>query len=109
MRLTRKLVLEAPERTEDGAGGFVESWVALGTLWAAVDMRSGREARGEVAALSRAAFRITVRAAPVGAPSRPVAGQRFREGDRVFLVRAVGEADGDARYLMCFAEEETAA
>jgi hypothetical protein len=53
-------------------------------------------------------YRITVRAAPYGAPSRPAAGQRFREGTRIFQINAVAEQGVDALFLTCFAEEETA-
>ena len=45
--LNRCLVLEAPVSMPDGAGGLVESWAELGTLWAEVSPRSGREALGE--------------------------------------------------------------
>lgn len=108
-KLNRILVLEAPERVADGAGGFVETWVAQGELWADLRMRTGREATGEGGALSRASYRVVVRSAPFGAPSRPVAGQRFRDGARIFNIQAVGEHNGDGRFLTCFAEEELAA
>ena len=52
-------------------------------------------------------FRITIRAVPPTSPSRPEAGQRFREGTRVFLIRAVADAK-DARHLICYVDEETA-
>ncbi|SMX42059.1 head-tail adaptor protein [Actibacterium lipolyticum] len=107
--LTRRLVLEEPVRTSDGAGGFVESWAVLGTLWAAVKPGTGRERAGEFATLSRVPYRITVRGAPVGAPSRPKAEQRFRDGARVFRILAVTEADAQGRHLTCFAEEEVTA
>ena len=42
-RLNRILVLEAPERVADGAGGYDETWVAQGELWAVVRLRSGSE------------------------------------------------------------------
>lgn len=106
--LNRRLVLEKADRVPDGAGGYDESWVALGTLWADLRARSGRDATGEAAHLSRAGYRITVRAAPHGAPSRPVPGQRFRDGSRVLAILAVAETDSDGRYLTCFAEEEVA-
>jgi hypothetical protein len=51
-------------------------------------------------------LRIIVRAAPEGAPSRPLPEQRFRAGQRVFRILAVSEADTGARYLTCFAQEE---
>ncbi|MBO6854908.1 MAG: head-tail adaptor protein [Marivivens sp.] len=107
-QLTRKLVLEAPVESADGSGGRRRDWVALGALWAEVDGRSGREARGAAGALSRARYRIIVRAEPEGHSGRPVAGQRLREGTRVFDVLAVTELDAEARYLICHAEEERA-
>ena len=106
--LNRLLVLEEAQRTPDGAGGYAESWAEIGTLWAEITARSGRETTGEGGSLSAAAFRIVVRAAPQGAPSRPVPGQRFRDGDRVFRIKAVAERDHLARYLTCFCEEEVA-
>lgn len=108
VRLNRRLVLEAAQRVPDGAGGFAETWVELGTLWADIRARSGRERAGEAVALSATGYRILVRAAPHGAPSRPVPGQRLRQGARVFAISAVAEADADGRYLSCFAEEEVA-
>jgi len=104
--LSRRLVLETPEQTSDGAGGFTTQWVALGEIWAEVKRATGRDKASEFASVASAQYRITLRAAPAGAPSRPRAEQRFREGDRVFLIRAVTEADFGNRYLTCFAEEE---
>ncbi|GFE49888.1 tail protein [Roseobacter cerasinus] len=107
-RLNRKLVLEAPSRLEDGAGGYVESWQALGTLWAQVLPRSGREAALVGVAISATSYRVVVRGAPEGDAQRPVPGQRFREGARLFHIEAVAEHDADGRYLTCFASEEAA-
>lgn len=104
--LNRRLVLEAPERVADGAGGFAEVWQARGVLWAEMRAGLGRAGAGEEAALGLAGWRITVRAAPAGAPARPVPGQRFREGGRVFDILAVSERDGDGQYLVCTAREE---
>ena len=56
--------------------------------------------------LSAVPYRVTVRGAPTGAPSRPKAGQRLREGARLFLIQAVTERDQFGRYLTCFAREE---
>ena len=107
--LTRPLTLEARQQVADGAGGFVETWVALGRLWAEMVPASGRDAAGAEITLGAVAFRITVRAAVPGAQSRPVPGQRFREGARVFAVLAVTERDVAGRYLSCYAREEVPA
>ena len=104
--LSRRLVLETPQQAADGAGGYTTQWVVLGELWAEVKRASGRDKASEFASVTSAQYRITVRAAPAGQPSRPRAEQRFREGSRVFLIRAVTEADVGNRYLTCFAEEE---
>ncbi|MFC5736369.1 head-tail adaptor protein [Sinirhodobacter huangdaonensis] len=107
-RLTRRLVLEAPARVADGAGGFGAGWTVRGTLWAGMSAGSGRARAGEDVALGTLSWKIVVRAAPAGSPRRPEAGQRFRDGARIFAILAVAEADPGARYLTCFAREEVA-
>lgn len=107
-RLNRKLVLETPETIPDGAGGFASDWKPLGTLWGEVTARTGRETYQPGTAVSKMSFRIVVRAAPFGTPERPQPQQRFREGQRIFLIQAVAEEDSDNRYLTCFATEELA-
>lgn len=105
-QLNRKLILEEPQRVPDGAGGHALTWVVKGTLWAAVEAGTGRERAGESVTVSAVGYRITVRGAPQGAPSRPKPEQRLRDGARLFRIAAVAEADGDGRYLTCFASEE---
>jgi head-tail adaptor len=104
--LTRKLLVEASQRVPDGGGGFDETWVPLGEIWAEVKARgAGRE----VDTASRLQLTITVRAAPQGAPSRPAVGMRFRDGTRIYDIEAVTEATPANRYLTCFAVEEVGA
>ncbi|MFD2739877.1 head-tail adaptor protein [Sulfitobacter aestuarii] len=105
-RLNRALVLEAPMRGSDGAGGHVQGWTALGTLWAEVSLRTGRASHEAGVPTGRMAYKIVVRGAPVGAQERPVPGQRFRDGARIFSIEAVAERDPEGRYLSCFAQEE---
>lgn len=109
INLNRRMMLETPQRVPDGAGGYVETWTELGELWVELRARSGRETSGEETSLSRTGFRILVRAAPYGAPSRPSPEQRFREGVRVFRIKSVAEYDQTGRYLSCFADEEVVA
>ncbi len=108
-RLNRRLVLERMDRVPDGAGGFSDIWMPLGTLWAEVRPRSGRDRAGEAALVSVVPVQVIVRAAPIGSSMRPEAGQRLREGARVFVIEAVAEQDLEARYLTCFAKEERVA
>lgn len=107
-RLNRRLLLEGVARLPDGAGGVTEVWAVRGTLWAEVSARSRREAEAEGLAVTRAGYRITVRAAPQGAASRPETGQRLRDGARIFAILTVTEADGAGRYLSLWAQEELA-
>lgn len=107
--LNRRLVLEETQNIPDGAGGFQKTWVALGTLWASVRPGTGRERGSDSATVTNVPYKITVRAAPHGAPSRPKADQRFREGARIFRITAVSDNDDNGRYLTCVVEEELAA
>ncbi len=106
--LNRRLQLEAPRRDNDALGGYSQTWVSLGELWGDVDPSAGRAASGLDVSLSLVRFRITVRAAPQGAPSRPKSGQRFRDGARIFQIQAVTEGRAGPKYLDCYAEEELA-
>lgn len=104
--LNRALELQEAVRSPDGAGGFSVVWATLGTLWAEVVPGTGRDPAGEEVILTSVPYRITVRAASVGAAERPKPGQRLREGGRVFAVLAVAERDPAGRYLTCFCHEE---
>lgn len=104
--LSRALVLEEPDRVGDGAGGFSEGWITLGTLWAEITARTGRETALSGAPVSRVSYKIVVRGAPYGAPDRPKPQQRFRDGARIYTIQAVAERDPEGRYLTCFADEE---
>ncbi|MGG7565667.1 head-tail adaptor protein [Rhodovulum sp. DZ06] len=104
--LDRKLELQDLALASDGAGGWSKSWTTLGAIWAAVRARSGREIEQGAQGRSRVSHRILVRAAPPGSAARPRADQRFKDGGRVFLIRAVTEADARGRYLLCWADEE---
>ena len=105
-RLTRKLVLQGPQLIPDESGGFATTWQTLGTLWADIRAGSGRVLEEDGLPRTSVPLKITVRAAPVAAPSRPHAGQRFVEQGRKYRILAVADADGSARYLVCHAEEE---
>ena len=106
--LNRKLTLETMIRTDDGAGGFIESWQDLGTLWGDVSSRKGRYVTGQGGAMSQMAFQIVLRGAPVGHSNRPRPGQKLRMGTRVFRIHAVTEEEPSGMYLICETEEEVA-
>ncbi|MFI0396289.1 head-tail adaptor protein [Paracoccus jiaweipingae] len=105
-RLNVPLVLEQPQRQPDGMGGFRVRWAALGTVWAAMRARGGREVSGPVGRESAQHWEITLRAAMPGDPRRPAPGQRLRMAGRVFRVLAVAESGPAGRLLVCQATEE---
>jgi SPP1 family predicted phage head-tail adaptor len=97
--LDRRLVLEAPVETDDGAGGVTRSFEMVATLWAQV---MPVRARPNVAADSLAALvthRIVVRL-----PRTITTLNRFRDGTRIFRVVAFRET-ADRRFLEIDAEE----
>lgn len=105
VRLLRRLVLESPVTTPDGSGGFAVAWVAEGTIWADVTARTSREDLVGAAVRPRTKYRIIVRGAPIGAPSRPRPEQRLREGARIYDILTVSEHDATGRHLEILAEE----
>lgn len=105
-RLSRRLALEEMVRVADGAGGYTIVWQVLGQIWAEVTPVGARERAGESVTLSGVTYRIRVRSAPEGAPSRPRPDQRLREGGRIFRITAVSEADPSGLYLTLSAVEE---
>ncbi|MEM1128924.1 MAG: phage head closure protein [Pseudomonadota bacterium] len=105
-RLNQLLELETAQTVPDGAGGVQINWVALGSLWASIEATSGSEREEAGVSVSQVSHKITVRAAPPGAPSRPTARQRFRDGSRLYRITAVHDADRDGRFLVCRALEE---
>ncbi len=107
-RLNWSLVLEAQTQVPDGAGGYLRDWQPVGTVWAEMKAGTGREKDAFAVTVSRVPYRIVVRSSPNSSPSRPVAGQRFRKGMRVFNIHAVAEKGIDGRYLTCHTEEEIA-
>ena len=104
-QLRRRLTLEARVAVPDGSGGFEVAWEALGLVWAEVEALAGGESFAGGRPWPRQRYRIVVRGAPIGAPSRPRADQRFREGNRVLDILSVAERDGEGWFLEILAEE----
>ncbi|MEM9795794.1 MAG: head-tail adaptor protein [Pseudomonadota bacterium] len=102
---TRRLVREIAVPVPDGAGGYTESWEAQGAFWAEVKLRSGALPHKEFGRTARTQVRITTHDIPAGHHSRPVVGQRLRDGQRYYLVETVHESD--RRHLVILASEIT--
>lgn len=106
-KLDRKFDLQESVATSDGAGGFTQVWNSLGTIWGDVLTASGREREIGERSVTTSTYRVVVRSAPHGAPSRPTAKQRFVEGTRIFNIHAVSEANDTNQYLVCWVSEGT--
>lgn len=98
--LRRRLLLEAPVETPDSAGGQLRNFETVAAVWAQVEWLSGDERwRGERPEQA-ASHRISMRWR-----GGVDAGQRLRDGDQIFDIRAVGDPDGSRRRLVCLVEE----
>jgi head-tail adaptor len=106
-RFTRRLTLERLAAAPDGGGGGSPLWTAAGLHWAELTVEAATGAEAEGVETSRVRLAARLWAAPHGTAARPVAGDRFREGARLYRVLAVTE-DRDARFLICRVEEEGA-
>ena len=100
-RLRLRLILEKPVRTADGAGGATLAWSASGIVAAElIPVRPEERGTGQGVAdliLHKVVIRHRTDVEP---------GDRFRLGQRGFLILAVTDPQEDGRYLVCLAEEE---
>jgi SPP1 family predicted phage head-tail adaptor len=97
--LNRRLTLEAPLETPDGAGGVTRTYAAIATLWAQVTPVSARAEMSADRIAARVTHRIVIRA-----PRAVDTLSRFREGGRVFRIVAWRES-ADRRFVEIEAEE----
>lgn len=97
--LNRRLVLEAPVETDDGAGGVTVTYQTVATLWANVTPVS---ARGDVVA-DRAGATVTHRIT-LRARSDVTTRHRFQDGDAVYRIAALRQS-ADRRFLLIDAAE----
>jgi head-tail adaptor len=94
-RFDHPLVLEAPERAEDGGGGHSTIWRRVALHWAEIRPVTARETVEGAALASGVSHRIRVRAVPRNSFLWPGPAQRLRLDDRLFDILGVAE-EGDA-------------
>lgn len=99
--LNRRLTLEAPVETDDGAGGVTRSYAAVATLWACIEPVAARANVFADAAGADATHRITLRF-----NSDITLRHRFRDGARIFRIVTLREFGG-RRLLQIEAQERT--
>lgn len=98
--LNRRLVLQAPAETADGAGGVTRDFAAVTTLWAQVTPLSARADvdAGRLGGALR--YRIVIRKR-----NDVTTRHRFQEGARLYRILAARES-ADRRFLEIEAEEQ---
>lgn len=101
-RLKRRIAIEAPVDTPDGAGGVIRTWDTADTVWAAVEpVGAGfRLAAGQAG--QTVTHRITLRAGP-----ELTVRHRLNDGTLTYEIRSVRTADAEARFLVALTEEMT--
>ena len=99
--LNRRLVLQAPVETADGAGGVTRSYTPAMTLWASVEPVSARNAVVADAPGATVTHRIVIRRR-AGVTTR----HRFVEGTTVYRIVTLRD-DATRRFLVIGAEERT--
>jgi SPP1 family predicted phage head-tail adaptor len=97
--LRRRLIIEEPVETPDGAGGFRRTWRDLAPVWAEVraastfDSRLGRTGQS-------ISHRITLRWR-----DDLTTVHRMRDGTRLYSIRSIHDATGEKRFLTALTEE----
>jgi len=99
-KLNRRLILEAPIDTDDGAGGVSRTYEAVATLWASVTPVSAQEEIEAARLGARITHRIGLRFA-----SDITTRHRFREGSAVYRIVSLRDRDGRRRFLDISAEQ----
>lgn len=96
-----ELVLEQATATPDGAGGFIETWIEIATVFARLQPIVVRERFGADQTLEEVTHRVTIRHRP-----DVTSGMRFVMGDRVLPILTVHDPDETGRYLTCRTREQ---
>lgn len=100
-RLRHYLTIEAPEETDDGAGGVTLAWVPVGTAWARLAPLGASETLDRDREMATRRWRITLR---YRGDLNPAC--RFICDGRRFAIESVVDRDGRRRFLACDCTEE---
>jgi SPP1 family predicted phage head-tail adaptor len=98
--LNKRLIIEAPVETPDGAGGVVRAYEAAGTVWASITPVTARaDVQGDDSQ-AVVTHRIVIRTGPELSTQH-----RLRNGGRAFAISAFRDADGRGRFVDISAHE----
>ncbi len=101
-RLTARLLLEAPEATDDGQGGADVVFAEVARVLALIEPRSFAEEIKGPGLVSAVTHQVTLRARD---DLRP--GQRLRKGARAFEILALRDLDETGRFALALCREVT--
>lgn len=96
--LNRRLELQAPVETPDGAGGVTRSFSTVATLWASLEPRAAREGMEADARGANVTHRIRLRF-----NADITLRHRFRDGGTIYRIAAIRTRD--QRFLDIDAEQ----
>ena len=97
----REFGLEEASLTPDGAGGHVESWSEVATVFAKLEPVGATSRFGAGQTLETVTHRVTLRAR-----TDIRSGMRFRRLGRQFAILTVHDPDETGRYLVCRVRED---
>jgi SPP1 family predicted phage head-tail adaptor len=101
--LNRRLVLEAPVESADGAGGVTRSFAEMATLWVSVTPVSAAWQIEAARLGAKVTHRLHLRFS-----DDITTRHRFRDGTRIYRIVSIRDRDGRKRFLEIEAEERVA-
>jgi SPP1 family predicted phage head-tail adaptor len=99
-KLNRRLMLEAPVESADGAGGVSRSFAAIATLWVSVMPASAARQIEAERLGAKVTHRLHLRFS-----NDITTRHRFRDGARIYRIVSIRDRDGRKRFLEIEAEE----
>lgn len=97
--LNRRLTLEAPTESDDGAGGVTRDYAAVAVVWAHVAPQAAHADVTAASLCARLRWRIVIRRR-----EDITTRHRFREGERIYQIVAARQT-ADRRFTEIEAEE----
>jgi SPP1 family predicted phage head-tail adaptor len=98
--LDKRIVIEAPVETPDGAGGVMRDYETAATVWGSITPVAARPDVEADRAETAVTHQIVVRSGP-----ELTTQHRLRSGARVFRILAFRESDGHGRFVDISAQE----
>lgn len=104
-RYTKLLILEERSLVADGGGGVAEDWKEIGSHWVDLKANRSRERFTGGRPVATTTHKALIRHMRTTSPLYPKPDQRFRDGNIVYAIRGVAEADDRREHLICWLDE----